>query len=556
MNRLSEATPFAREASSIRHSDSFASVSTKQTYRLGKGRSTLTKADEAAILSQATSQAVIAARSILLSGGTHETALSTAKAAALSVLLPSDPDAARSGNKFLARRRAKQQAEIIASMSIISAENSLPQSPQSPQHSSRQSVNHLQEHGQQWDIGSMLMQAPQYVMGTPPQDVQMQPNRPPSALTTHTEQSLDHQRAPARVLPVDLGQAAKSTAGKSTYSDAAVSPGDQIATDKQTPRARSFSNYFRKKTSRAVEDPPSDSNAQIAGTLPAKLPKSRNLAEAIPEEDPIYTHTDPGKFGTSNARQQRSHSRSFSTNGESLDYTDATDDWNTVGSTTVGTTVVSPDRFFVDPFLATITSVFNCGPNPPNTRTMGRVDEMPREDDREEESGKREESPQAPERESAVEPPKKDVANTQRAQPTPNHQRQNSGASSADSSALLRELNLSSDDEECRIRRKQPAPIESMEHIVLRALSAAPSKSPGHATDRMSQLREARRDEIFSGLQPNPSSNTSMFMESPSAKSKGMKKSSRFRKWASLRRKTGGGGVHNIHPLDVTHENE
>jgi hypothetical protein len=80
--------------------------------------------DEAFLLSHATNTAMIAARSILMSGGTEETALKTAKAAAQSVLNPgcSDNDTVSGkSTKFLRRRKAKRQAEVVASMALISA---------------------------------------------------------------------------------------------------------------------------------------------------------------------------------------------------------------------------------------------------------------------------------------------------------------------------------------------------------------------------------------------------------------------------------------------------
>jgi hypothetical protein len=93
---------------------------------LGRNSTGSVKADEAYLLSQATTTAMIAARSILMAGGTEETALKTAKAAAQSVLNPgvvADADSGISGrsNNFLRRRKAKRQAEVVASMALISA---------------------------------------------------------------------------------------------------------------------------------------------------------------------------------------------------------------------------------------------------------------------------------------------------------------------------------------------------------------------------------------------------------------------------------------------------
>jgi hypothetical protein len=92
--------------------------------RLSRNGNGSTKADEAFLLSQATTTAMIAARSILMSGGSEETALRTAKAAAQSVLNPKGADAdcvSGKSNTFLRRRKAKRQAEVVASMALMSA---------------------------------------------------------------------------------------------------------------------------------------------------------------------------------------------------------------------------------------------------------------------------------------------------------------------------------------------------------------------------------------------------------------------------------------------------
>ena len=92
------------------------------------------KAAEAELISRATQTAIVAARSILMAGGNEEVALKTAKAAAESVLNPmnggSDNDSvtgsgrSRStlGGAFGGRKRkAKRQAEVVASMALIAA---------------------------------------------------------------------------------------------------------------------------------------------------------------------------------------------------------------------------------------------------------------------------------------------------------------------------------------------------------------------------------------------------------------------------------------------------
>ena len=85
------------------------------------------KAFEAELIQKATQTAIVAARSILMSGGTEESALKTAKAAAESVLNPAGSEsgsvsASSIGNAFSGRKRkAKRQAEVVASMALMSA---------------------------------------------------------------------------------------------------------------------------------------------------------------------------------------------------------------------------------------------------------------------------------------------------------------------------------------------------------------------------------------------------------------------------------------------------
>eukprot|EP00536_Pseudo-nitzschia_multiseries_P008515 jgi/Psemu1/287852/fgenesh1_pg.216_\ len=96
------------------------------------------KAAEAELISRATQTAIVAARSILMSGGSQEVALKTAKAAAESVLNPvaSDNDTI-SGRSTLGvstlgvafggrKRKAKRQAEVVASMALMSATSAHP----------------------------------------------------------------------------------------------------------------------------------------------------------------------------------------------------------------------------------------------------------------------------------------------------------------------------------------------------------------------------------------------------------------------------------------------
>jgi hypothetical protein len=109
-----------RQTSNISAVGSERSVSTMTTPSIGA------ISLDAGLLANATAQATIAARSIMVSGGTEGTALKTAKAAAQSVLLTHHEKLIGSGPKgFVTRRKIKKQADIIASMAIVSAFNSI-----------------------------------------------------------------------------------------------------------------------------------------------------------------------------------------------------------------------------------------------------------------------------------------------------------------------------------------------------------------------------------------------------------------------------------------------
>jgi hypothetical protein len=88
-----------------------------------------TKASQQAhLLSHATVTAIVAAKSILMSGGTEDVALRTAKAAAVSVLDPvsSDGDTiSRRSLGFFGRRKVRRQAEVVASMALVTATSNL-----------------------------------------------------------------------------------------------------------------------------------------------------------------------------------------------------------------------------------------------------------------------------------------------------------------------------------------------------------------------------------------------------------------------------------------------
>jgi hypothetical protein len=110
--------------STIDSSLSTVSAGSRFGFRRGGGapRRRMTASEEAEIVSLATKQAVSAAVSIIKAGGTQTTALSTATAAAKSVLLPSKHEVP-SNKDFLNRKKLKRHVEVIASLALTSAMN-------------------------------------------------------------------------------------------------------------------------------------------------------------------------------------------------------------------------------------------------------------------------------------------------------------------------------------------------------------------------------------------------------------------------------------------------
>lgn len=113
-----------RMPSTIDSSLSTVSAGSRFGFRRGGGapRRRMTASEEAEIVSLATKQAVSAAVSIIKAGGTQTTALSTATAAAKSVLLPSKHEVP-SNKDFLNRKKLKRHVEVIASLALTSANN-------------------------------------------------------------------------------------------------------------------------------------------------------------------------------------------------------------------------------------------------------------------------------------------------------------------------------------------------------------------------------------------------------------------------------------------------
>lgn len=143
---------------------------------------------EAFLLSHATATAIVAAKSILMSGGTEDVALHTAKAAAVSVLNPSGSDTDTSIRRnlgFFGRRKVRRQAEVVASMALVTATNNLQGVPSDWSASDSTPGSHSNPYAKNITTRSMnTADEPSVLSGT------TKPPRPPLSAATVLSQGL------------------------------------------------------------------------------------------------------------------------------------------------------------------------------------------------------------------------------------------------------------------------------------------------------------------------------------------------------------------------------
>jgi hypothetical protein len=308
--------------------------------------------DEAMLLSKATSQAMIAARSIVMSGGSQQTALSTAKAAAQSILAPhiSDTDTVgTAGQSFLGRRKGKRQAEIVASMALLSVNNSL------------QQFQHGTAPSQQWDA-SMLVQP------SPPSQVVQKMHSPvdDESLTVASNSLIAERQESFRKMPYAHNQKPsdkysharmqrESSSKHAASRELAGRDRSEIrATDSRRP------SPSKGRDTRLIESPSSK-------RLPPLLARNQSRVKDVAVTEPIYT---------SNVLERKKRvpvPLSYSTSGDD-DSTagdgETTNSWNADTADTLLAAKRTDKGFLqqnVDPLLFSITSAFNCGFSPSST---------------------------------------------------------------------------------------------------------------------------------------------------------------------------------------------
>jgi hypothetical protein len=425
---------------------------------------------------------MIAARSIVLSGGSQQTALSTAKAAAQSILAPhlSESDSvATTGQRFLGRRKGKRQAEIVASMALLSVNNSVQQGKQ-PSNPSLQ-----------WDAGMLVQHPP------PAQVVPMQRSMPTfedcptnSLLTNSLLAEIPSESYPKEMSDKDSSRLQREKVSRISASREMVG-----------------------------RDPSKDSRRKGRDTRLIESPRSRRRAPSelsrVTNATPIYS-----------LPERKKKERIF----VPLSYsTDEGDDDSTAGD--VDTTASSIVAFKknstgnkgflqqnVDPLLFSITSAFNCGFSPSETIAAAKDQSQGKRQfgDDNEEDGLSDMEDYDETRDDAEKEVEMDAVILGRT---------SESEVSMESAQIIRELNVSDsshEEEEYYARKKEMlrrkdrerknAGRTSAEEAVLRALSVrgdqkSEPKEPREESrnDRITHSRYDRDEEAFTGVHSNPS---------------------------------------------------
>jgi hypothetical protein len=475
--------------------------------------------DEAMLLSKATSQAMIAARSIVLSGGSQQTALSTAKAAAQSILAPhiSDNDSVvTAGQTFLGRRKGKRQAEIVASMALLSVNNSLQQYKRDGAPS------------QQWDA-SMLVQTPPAQVAPMQQDMDMSMDDESLTVASLLAERQESFRKMSLGLKYQQHMQRESSGMPTSYRESAGR--DQSGVRRPSPSkggdgSRRTSPSKGGDGSRRTSPSKGDDTRLIESPLgkgrsavPEKNPSERACVKEVAAE-PIYTSNVP----------ERKNKRipvplSYSTSGEDDSMT--AEDFETASWNAGGTNPLAggkrPDRGFlqqnVDPLLFSITSAFNCGFSPSSTIAAAKDEKKGRRrfnDDDDEDS------------DDDINETRDDKHKKEDVTDVIMFRRTVESESSVESAQIIRDLNVETDstnereDHYTRIKEKHRnaaqkdnarkiAAALSVEDVVLRALSVRDNKKiPPKQTikntrnDPIARSRNDRNDEIFAGVHSNP----------------------------------------------------
>jgi hypothetical protein len=362
---------------------------------------------EAERIAMATTQAQAAAQSILLTGGSQASALSTAKAAAKSVLQPTMmegeklPVGSTRTNKFRNRRKNRQHAEIIASMALVSANealgysttgNDMMMTPGSrsiyqdgrdseypDDYTSYRSIGPNSIHGRSHSIRSQSLQYPQYYE-IPRQDKK---NLNASKMLGPSESSVPHYDKTITG-SIELDQNVLKTKGsmrseKPQIFDATISKNPSIKEyflKKQLPAEENETEpleTMKPKTKIPAEMPMPKSNSMkfitaLKGSNSGK--QSMKVERNATPQARQQTESQMSYFSDSSASHTNSFSFAESTNGENTaDYTRDTYESvveNKRKSSFGSSFPHNGTNFFstMDPFVVTFSEVFSCAPVP------------------------------------------------------------------------------------------------------------------------------------------------------------------------------------------------
>lgn len=345
---------------------------------LPRGGSSLSgnaRAVEAELLSHATKTAIVAARSILIAGGSEEVALKTAKAAAESVLNPcsSDNDTiAGRGTSFLRRRKVKRQAEVVASMALTTAANNM-RNGISTDWSESNPGSHMNPYARNITTRSMHTQdEPSVLSGS---------TRPPLGSTIDPSQKAVHSMHSRMTTTSPQMFVLTEHMGKTNESPHSAPP--------LSARVSSLSKYSasqEKNTDSQVEnsqdeDIPSENINPSSNrpSMPVELKSQLKPESRVPPkvEPPIYDvnagQKDGNRDDNTNIHIAVSH---IDPSGDDDEF----DDETTVNGHSVYTTQTrqNPWKDF-DPLLSTVTTVFNmltCTPLGPADHQSSSRSEM------------------------------------------------------------------------------------------------------------------------------------------------------------------------------------
>ncbi|GKY98985.1 hypothetical protein MPSEU_000854200 [Mayamaea pseudoterrestris] len=351
----------------IRTTTSSASYSSRLSF--GKpSKRPLTESEEAELLSHATSQAMTAARSILMAGGSEATALSTAKAAATSILAPSSSDSEQ-GRSFLGRRKGKRQAEIVASMALLSVKQTMLQSNSGVGTSPGSLLPPSAQPAPSLAISTRTQSpATSTAAARPPlptrafSPLRRTPFQPPAAErheaigSSTKDQRLGMRRTPT---PVPATTAEKGS-GSQTTSSGASSTGPILPPTICTTPSSVLASFAS----------PKQLTSKLPQELPKPRPKTRDIADNLPNEDPIYyndastvprrRNLSPSSFSTTSSG---SETNSSGTNSNTM--TCETYEEDTVEAQAIAQAIAERKRITTengaDAFLTSLSDLILCG---------------------------------------------------------------------------------------------------------------------------------------------------------------------------------------------------